>query len=152
MSLENGLTRLRCISTVIHMGASPDLFEIHPSSGAPIYRQFVDQVHALIAGGKVRPGEMLPSVRDVAKAAEVNPMTVSKAYSRLEADGVVERVRGQGMRVLQPTANGTLRERRSEFRQLLAPAIHRALHLGLNEEQIRQVVDEMVGELIVKQK
>lgn len=77
-------------------------------------------------------------------------MTVSKAYSRLEADGVIERVRGQGMRVLQPIASGTLRERRHEFRQLLAPAVHRALQLGLNEEQIRQVIDDLLGDLIVR--
>ena len=133
------------------MSPSPDLFEVHPSSGVPIYRQLVDQVRALVAGGRLRPGDMLPSVRDVAKAAEVNPMTVSKAYSRLEVDGVIERVRGQGMRILQPTANGTLRERRSEFRQLLAPAVHRALQLGLNEEQMRQVIDDLLAELMAKQ-
>ncbi|RIK72540.1 MAG: GntR family transcriptional regulator [Planctomycetota bacterium] len=133
------------------MAPRPELFEVHPSSGVPIYRQLVDQVHALVAGGRLRPGDMLPSVREVAKTAEVNPMTVSKAYSRLEADGVIERVRGQGMRVLQPTASGTLRQRRHEFRQLLAPAVHRALQLGLNEEQIRQVIGDLLDELIIKQ-
>ena len=64
-------------------------FEIHPSSGVPIYRQLIDQVHALIAGGRLTEGDLLPSVRQVAAAAAVNPMTVSKAYSRLEAEGVV---------------------------------------------------------------
>lgn len=126
-----------------------EIFEIHPSSGVPIYRQLVDQVHALIAGGRLRQGDMLPSVRDVAQAAEVNPMTVSKAYSRLEADGVLERVRGQGMRVLGSLCGGTLRQRRQEFRELASPAIHRALQLGLDEQEIRKVLDDILDQLTI---
>jgi GntR family transcriptional regulator len=129
------------------MTPHPELFEIHPSSGVPIYRQLVDQVHALVAGGKLRPGDLLPSVRQVALVAAVNPMTVSKAYSRLETDGVVERVRGQGMRVLEASANGTLRQRRQEFRELAAPALHRAVQLGLSEAEIRTVLDNLLAEL-----
>src|SRR5688500_4585573 len=129
------------------MTPHPELFEIHPSSGVPIYRQLVDQVHALVAGGKLRPGDLLPSVRQVALVAAVNPMTVSKAYSRLETDGVVERVRGQGMRVLEASANGSLRQRRQEFRELAAPALHRAVQLGLSEAEIRTVLDNLLAEL-----
>lgn len=50
-------------------------------------------------------------------------MTVSKAYSRLEADGVVERVRGQGMRVAANDAVGSLREHRENFRRMLQPTL-----------------------------
>ncbi len=116
-------------------------FEIHPSSGVPIYRQLIDQVHALIAGGKLREGELLPSVRQVAAAAAVNPMTVSKAYSRLEAEGVVERLRGQGMRVAKTQVTGTLAERQQQFRQLVEPALHRAKQLGLSEEETQEVLN-----------
>ncbi|QDT76217.1 GntR family transcriptional regulator [Lacipirellula limnantheis] len=128
------------------MPPSAGLFELHPSSGIPIYRQLIDQVRALIAGGRLVPGDMLPSVREVARAAEVNPMTVSKAYSRLEIEGVVERVRGQGMRILEPNTGGPLRERRQEFRDLAAPAIHRALQLGLTDQQIHKAVDQLLEE------
>src|SRR5580658_9073455 len=75
-------------------------FHVAPSSGVPIYRQLLDQVRAQIATGRLAPGEFLPSVRQVAAELTVNPMTVSKAYSLLERDGVVELVRGQGMRVI----------------------------------------------------
>jgi len=119
-------------------------FEIHPSSGVPIYRQLIDQVHALIAGGKLREGDLLPSVRQVAAAAAVNPMTVSKAYSRLEAEGIVERKRGQGMRVLKPQATGTLAERQQQFGQLVEPALHRAQQLGLSETETREVLDDLL--------
>jgi GntR family transcriptional regulator len=123
------------------------LFELHPSSGVPIYRQLVDQVRALVAGGKLRPGDLLPSVRQVAQAAEINPMTVSKAYSRLEVEGLVERVRGQGMRVRQPAVTGRIADRKTEFADALAPAIHRAQQLGLTPDQIRSVFDSLLKDL-----
>ena len=120
-------------------------FEIHPSSGVPIYRQLIDQVHALVSGGKLRPGDLLPSVRTVARAADVNPMTVSKAYSQLEAAGVVQRVRGQGMRVLAPAVRATPKRRRAEFRELLAAAVHRARQLGLDDDAIRAEIDAQLA-------
>jgi GntR family transcriptional regulator len=128
------------------MTLPPHFFELHPSSGVPIYRQLVDQVRALVAGGRLRPGDLLPSVRQVAKAAEINPMTVSKAYSRLEVDGLVERVRGQGMRVRTPAVTGRLPERKDEFAELLAPVLHRARQLGLSADQARSVFESLLAE------
>lgn len=123
-------------------------FDINPSLGVPIYRQLIEQVYALVAGERLRPGDMLPSVRQVARTAAVNPMTVSKAYSRLEAEGVVERIRGQGMRVIKPPKNAPLRQRREQFRTLARSAIARARQLGLTESQIREVLDEAANAII----
>jgi GntR family transcriptional regulator len=75
------------------------LFSLHPESGIPIYRQLMDQVRRLIAGGQLPPGAELPSVRDLAAQHAVNPMTVSKAYALLEAEGLLERNRGKPMTV-----------------------------------------------------
>jgi len=130
------------------MTASANLFEINPSSGVPIYRQLIEQVYALVAGERLRPGDMLPSVRQVARSAAVNPMTVSKAYSRLEAEGVVQRVRGQGMRVVKPPKTAPLRKRREQFRMLAHAAIVRARQLGLNESQIREVLNEVTDAIL----
>lgn len=129
------------------MHIDPRQFDIRPNSGVPIYRQIIDQVHALIAGGKLRTGDLLPSVRQVAKAADINPMTVSKAYSRLEAAGAVERVRGHGMRVVESKPTGSRAHRRQQLRELLAPALHRAVQLGLTEEEIREVFRSLLEEM-----
>ena len=80
------------------MAFEPPLI-VHPTSGIPIYRQLLDQLRAQILGGHRSDGDFLPSVRQVADSLQINPMTVSKAYSLLEREGVVELVRGQGMRV-----------------------------------------------------
>ena len=73
------------------------LFSVTTGSGEPIYRQLVEQVRRLVAGGQLAAGNELPSVRETAQALAINPMTVSKAYSQLEATGVLERRRGVGM-------------------------------------------------------
>src|SRR4051812_15843065 len=80
------------------------LYQVFPTSGVPIYRQLVDQVRRNVASGRLQVGDFLPSVRSVALELEINPMTVSKAYSLLEREQVVELVRGQGMRVASPPA------------------------------------------------
>ena len=72
-------------------------FDIAPNSANPIYRQIVEQVQRLVASGQLPPGADLPSVRAVALQHAINPMTVSKAYSLLEAQGLLERRRGVGM-------------------------------------------------------
>ncbi|MFC4623542.1 GntR family transcriptional regulator [Comamonas nitrativorans] len=105
---------------------------IEPAAPEPIYRQIVGQVTRLVAAGQCPPGTRLPSVRDVAAAHAINPMTVSKAYTQLEAQGVLERQRGKGMVVAaQP------QEQRPQAERLgaLAPALHalalQARQLGL---------------------
>ncbi len=124
---------------------SPRLFDILPQSGVPIYQQIVEQAAALIAGGRLAPGDLLPSVREVARSADINPMTVSKAYSRLEAEGLVERVRGRGMRVIELAAGeGTLTQRKAQLEAMLEPAIARAAQLGLPADQVRQVVERLL--------
>jgi GntR family transcriptional regulator len=74
-----------------------ELLVIQPALPEPIYRQIEQQVKRLVASGRLQPGEALPSVREIAAHHAINPMTVSRAYSALEAEGVLERQRGKGM-------------------------------------------------------
>lgn len=126
------------------MAVSPNVFQVSPSSGVPIFRQLIDQVNALVGSGKLQPGDMLPSTREVAKTLEVNMMTVSKAYSRLEIDGVAERVRGRGMRICEVSIRGSIGDRKVEFKEQVEPAIHRARQLGLTDEQILAVINKIM--------
>jgi GntR family transcriptional regulator len=75
------------------------VFILNPQSGTPIYRQLTDQVRRLVASGRLSPGDALPSVRDLAREHTVNPMTISKAYSLLESEGLLEHNRGKPMTV-----------------------------------------------------
>lgn len=75
------------------------MFTLNPNSGVPIYRQLLEQVRRLVVGGQLQVGAELPSIRDLAIQHAVNPMTVSKAYSLLESEGILERHRGKPMTV-----------------------------------------------------
>lgn len=99
------------------------LFSISTGSSEPIYRQLVEQTRRLIAGGQLAPGDPMPSVREIAGALAVNPMTVSKAYGILEMEGVLSRRRGLGMEVAQASSPGNSVEQRAE---LLRPTLERA--------------------------
>ncbi len=121
-------------------------FEIQPSSGVPIYRQIMDQVRALAASQRLRSGELLPSIRQLAADLEVNMMTVSKAYARLEAEGVLERVRGTGMRLRATKAAGTAAERQRELQPLAEAMVTRAVQLNLSEKQIFSIVRSVLLE------
>lgn len=119
-------------------------FEIHPSSGVPIYRQLMDQLRTLIASGRLAPGELVPSVRQMAEDLQVNLMTVSKAYARLEAEGVLERDRGIGMRVKPPQSGGTERERLEQLRPLAEQLSVLAWQLKLTDEQVLKLVKQIL--------
>jgi GntR family transcriptional regulator len=123
-------------------------FSVSPSSGVPIYRQIIDQVNALIISGRLKPGDGLPSIRKMAESLEVNMMTISKAYARLEVDGILIRIRGVGMVVAErngPTSV-SVKERQAELRPLLEQAVLRGVQLKLTDPQIIAVVESILRE------
>ncbi|HVJ83418.1 MAG TPA: GntR family transcriptional regulator [Planctomycetia bacterium] len=117
-------------------------FAIDPHDGVPIYDQIVRQVTFAVARGAVRPGEAIPSVRELAGRLAVNPNTVARAYRDLQTSGVLAPVRGLGMEIAAGAAKGC-RERRGQWiRQRLGSALGEALASGLGADEIRGWVDD----------
>jgi GntR family transcriptional regulator len=114
----------------------PIAITVAPSSGVPIYRQLMEQVRLGIAGGRLAKGEFLPSVRQVAEQLAINPMTVSKAYTLMERDGIIELVRGQGMRVCAPGAATNGKARRAALLPLLQQVAHTAHQLSIPPDRV----------------
>lgn len=121
---------------------SPQLFQIQPGSSEPIYRQIIAQVQRLQAAGQLLPGDILPSVREVAVHFAVNPMTVSKAYSALEAEGVLERRRGIGMAL---AARQVSKESSDQRLELLRPSMQRVVQ---EARQLELTLSEVNAELV----
>ncbi len=115
--------------------------EITPSSGVPIYRQLIEQIRRMVASDHLVPGVTLPSIRQLAVQLAVNPMTISKAYSLLEAEGLLERLRGKGMIVStqQPTKLAL-----NERMELLKPSLDK---LVSDARQLDIENDILVSEL-----
>jgi GntR family transcriptional regulator len=112
-----------------------NLFSIATGSSEPIYRQLVEQVRRLSASGQLRPGDEMPSVREIAQALALNPMTVSKAYSLLEMEGVLARRRGLGM-VVAESASTQPADRAGLLRPTLERAAVEARQLELDPETV----------------
>ena len=81
------------------------------SDGAPIYRQLKDRVVAMLLDGILKPGDALPSVRQVAAEYQLNPITVSRAYQELADEAIVEKRRGLGMYVTEGASEKLLDQR-----------------------------------------
>lgn len=116
-------------------------FEIAPASPVPIYRQIVEQVRRLVAGGQLKPGEELPSVRAVAQQHAINPMTVSKAYSMLELEGILTRRRGVGMAVAEVQSEAAAVDKAALLRPALQAAAQTAHQLGISTAEALQLFE-----------
>lgn len=121
------------------------IFQIQPSSGVPIYKQIVDQVERLVASGNLSPGDEMPSVRRVAMYFQVNPMTVSKAYSMLESSNILERRRGMGMFVATNSENAkSVKERIELIKPVLEDVAEQAKQLGLPTEKVIELLSKIM--------
>lgn len=110
-------------------------FDITPNAPTPIYRQIIEQVRRLITSGQLLPGVAMPSVRAVAQEHAINPMTVSKAYSQLEAEGLLERHRGMGMLVADVTQGKSREDTLALLRPSLIAAAKVAEQLGITPDE-----------------
>ena len=113
-------------------------------SGIPIYSQIVDEMTMRIASGQYPPGGKLPSVRDLALEAGVNPNTMQRALSELERTGLVCSQRTAGRFVTEDAAALTqLRNTMSET--IVAELIAKLRGLGMRDEQILSAVQERIA-------
>ena len=120
---------------------------MNPASPEPIYRQIADQLRRLVAAGQLRPGDGLPSVREVAATHAINPMTVSRAYSQLEAEGVLERLRGKGMAVAARSGRGDgVAARMHRVEPVLREAARHCRELELPADRVLARLRQLLGE------
>jgi len=122
------------------------LIVVDPHSGVPVYRQLMDQIKFHIASGILEPGDELPSTRGLSAELGVNPMTISKAYSFLEREDVIERRPGRPL-VVKAVESGELDDRRVEqVRQSLAATVTAVRQLDMDAGEAVRLFKEMLEE------
>ena len=121
------------------------MFRVDAGSDVPIYRQLVQQVRRDVMLGRLRPGDQLPSVKELVDALSVNPNTVVKAFGELEHQGMVVRRQGVGTFVsaTPPMASLAVAPR---LLASLARWLDRARQEGLSAEQIRMLLEVALDE------
>ena len=122
-------------------------FRIDSSGGLPIYDQVVRQIKFAVAADVVRPGELAPSVREVARQLAINPNTVARAYRQLQADRVLEPVRGTGLQVAAGATKRCRGERLKLVRERLKQVLVEAKQSRLAPEELRAIVEAELAEL-----
>jgi GntR family transcriptional regulator len=118
------------------------LIELNASDERPIYGQIADRVKFAIAGGVLRPGDLVPSVRELSKQLVVNPNTVARAYRDLQTEGLLESVRGMGMEVAEAAPERCRAARREIVRLRLRRAIEESRQSQMEAAEIETILRE----------
>ncbi len=122
-------------------------FHLDGGSGVSAYMQVVHQVKQALRLGMLRPGDQLPTVRDVVAALAINPNTVLKAYRELEMEGLVAGRQGQGTFVLKSLAGPALAGH-AELRAELVEWLQRAWKAGMDNDSIAALMAMTLREQI----
>jgi len=122
------------------------LIRIDTHGGVPIFRQVKEQITRMILSGQLTPGEKLESVANLSKQLKVNPMTVSKAYSFMVEEALVERRAGIGVFVAEIPKN----KQREMTGSLLAATLNKAATLSIQLGLKKGEAQEMLGEAFTK--
>jgi len=107
------------------------------NDNAPIYRQLRARIMAMMLDGVLKPGDGLPSVRQIAAEYQLNPLTVSRTYQELAEEGLIEKRRGIGMFMAQDAAEKLLERERARFLDEQWPEVRTQIRrLGFSAEQL----------------
>src|SRR5215467_10455844 len=119
------------------------MFTVDPVDPTPLYAQLDRSIRAAIAAGRLRAGDRLPTVRQLAVDLRVNANTVAKVYAELERSGVLATQRGVGTFVLasppspaHPMAASARRERERQLRPLVDRLLADASAIGVSLPEI----------------
>jgi GntR family transcriptional regulator len=118
------------------------LLDLNTADERPIYGQIADRVKFAVAGGVLRPGDLVPSVRELSKQLVVNPNTVARAYRDLQTEGLLESVRGMGLQVAEGAADRCRAARREIVRQQLRRAIDEARQSKMDPGEVETIFRE----------
>lgn len=123
------------------------IISIDATNGLAIYDQIVRQIKFAIASEVVLPGELIPSVREMAKQTAVNPNTVSRAYRELQSESILEVVRGTGLQVTQGAVKQCRKDRQGLIQERLRAVLKEAQQSQLEVDDIRQLIDTELARL-----
>ena len=115
-------------------------------SNVPIYEQIKQQIREAILSQKLKEGEILPSIRQLAKDLQVSVITTTRAYRDLENEGLVAIVQGKGCYVLPQNPERVKEQGLCEAQEYFIKGIDAGLLAGANEEELKSLLDILLKE------
>ncbi len=120
------------------------MFRIRSGSGEPIYEQLIRQIKHAITTGVLKPGDQMPTVRDLAVELVVNPNTVARAYRELDLAGLLESNTRRGTVVRFSPPAMMARERKRRLQPFLEQLITEARVLGFSDEEMLAMISNEI--------
>ena len=117
---------------------------IEPNNGLPIFEQLVRQIKFAVAEGILVPGQLVPSVRVLAKRLAVNPNTIQRAYQELQTEEVLESLRGRGIAVCAGAKRRCVSDRQTLLGERLGAVVEEAIRGGLEPERLREMFEKAI--------
>jgi GntR family transcriptional regulator len=127
-------------------------FQIDFDNRLAIYDQVVRQIKFAVAGDVLREGELVPSVRELARELTINPNTVARAYRQLQDDGVLTSVRGTGLAIAAGAAKRCRDERVELIRAQLEQVFAEARQSQIDPRKFRALVEQQFAAIEAKEK
>lgn len=113
---------------------------ISNQSKEPIYRQITDQIKSLILSGKLKEGEPIPSIRNLAKDLKVSVITTKRAYEELESEGYIYSLVGKGSFVAEQNLELVKEKKLKAIEDQLQAVILNSKEIGLSLTDLQQLL------------
>lgn len=135
-------------NTVNTVKRGENMFPIDPRDTRPIYEQIIDSIKEQVIKGSLKPGDQLPSVRQLAAMLTVNANTVMKAYSELEREEVIETIRGKGAFIAMLPSKAVTERQLLELRRTLKTSCITMHYMGMSKQEVIEEISKIYEELL----
>ena len=122
------------------------LFSVNPGNGQTIYRQMVEQMKAALAAGRLKPGDKLPTHRDLAKELVVAPLTIKKAYDLLQLEGLIQMSQGRGTFVSE-RASTISQQAHHQLEARIEGMVHQAKIMGIPQAELQKLIKKYCSKM-----
>ena len=119
---------------------------ISNSADTPLYEQVKEQIKNKIVANELKAGELLPSIRSLAKDLRISVITTKNAYDELEKEGYVETIPGKGTYVANKNTELIKEEQLQKVEGLIDTAVSIAKISGISKDEIKEMLDILYGE------
>lgn len=119
---------------------------ISNQSDLPIYEQIAESFKEKILSGELSGGELLPSIRSLAKDLRISVITIKRAYEELEKEGFIETIPGKGCFVKTKSSELLREEVLRKIEEHLINAVHMAISYGIGQEELDEILSYLYEE------
>lgn len=116
---------------------------IKETSSVPIYEQIIQAVRSAVLCGELSPGDMLPSIRSLAKALGISVITTKRAYEELEQQNLIYSQSGKGFFICEPNLSQLYEEQKKHLEAKLLSCIAEGKKYRMTLDELQKIVSQL---------